>query len=327
MHPIYKRQLKDNDLPALKLQTHGPAHDALMTSQHLTAKKRLATKMMVKPKLTASHRFAVTQGFTLVELVVVITIVGILAGGVALFIGNPTQSFFDSERRASLSDRVDTALRRMSRDIRNALPNSVRTTGNGADSLLEFTPVDLAGRYRASVGNAPATDNPLDFSIPTDNSFDVLGVPMTVTNNQSLVIYNLGIPGSDVYAGTSRRTLNAATNSNTLTFTGSSFPLASPSSRFQVVATPVTYACDMTNRILWRYQGYAFQAAQPASIAALDGLAGVQRSQLANNLANCQITYTAGVLQRSGIVSVNISLTEDTARVTLMHQINVANSP
>jgi len=270
---------------------------------------------------------AFTQGFTLVELVVVITIVGILAGGVALFIGNPTQSFFDSERRASLTDRADIALRRMSRDIRNALPNSVRTTVNGADSMLEFTPVLKAGRYRAAVGTSPATDNPLDFSNPTDTNFDVLGTAMTVTNNQSLVIYNLGIPGADVYQGTSRRTLNAANNSNTLSFTGSSFPLASPSNRFQVVATPVTYACDMTNRILWRYQGYAFQAAQPASIAALDGLAGVQRSQLANNLESCQITYTSGVLQRSGIVSVNISLTEDTARVTLMHQINVANSP
>ncbi|WP_036304238.1 type II secretion system protein [Methylotenera sp. L2L1] len=266
------------------------------------------------------------QGFTLVELVVVITIVGILAGGVALFIGRPTQSFFDTERRADLSDRADTALRRMARDIRNGLPNSVRTTVNGADSLLEFTPILQAGRYRAAVGTN-AADNPLDFSDPADKSFNLYGTTMTVANTDSLVIYNLGIAGADVYEGSNRRALNTANNSNTLTFTGNSFPLASPSSRFYVVSTPVTYACDMTLRVLWRYEGYAFQAAQPASIAALNNLAGVTRNQLANTLTGCTITYAPGILQRLGIVTINLSMAEGTANITLMHQVNVTNSP
>ncbi|MDO9150389.1 MAG: type II secretion system protein [Methylotenera sp.] len=276
--------------------------------------------------LQSQVRISKNHGFTLVELVVVITIVGILAGGVALFIGRPTQSFFDTERRADLSDRADTALRRIARDIRNALPNSVRITTSGTDSLLEFTPVINAGRYRAEVGTSLA-DNPLDFSNPADTSFNVLGSAMSVSSNDSLVIYNLGIAGADVYESSNRRALNSATNSNTLSFTGSSFPLTSPSSRFYVVSTPVTYACDMTNRVLWRYQGYAFQATQPASIVVLDGLPSIQRHQLANNLASCQITYTSGILQRSGIVSINISMIEDSAQITLMHQINVANSP
>lgn len=266
------------------------------------------------------------DGFTLVELVVVITIVGILAGGVALFIGRPTQLFFDSERRADLSDRADTALRRIARDIRNALPNSVRISTSGSDSLLEFTPVINAGRYRADVGTS-ATDNPLDFSNVADTSFDVLGAAISVANTDALVIYNLGVSGADVYEGSNRRTLNAATNSNTLSFTGSNFPLSSPSSRFYVVSGPATYACDMTNRILWRYQNYAFQVTQPANIASLNSLPSVQKHQLANNLSSCQITYTSGILQRSGIVSINISMVEDGAKVTLMHQVNVVNSP
>ena len=69
-----------------------------------------------------------TAGFTLVEMVVVIAIVGILAAAATQLIRNPAQSFIDSENRANLTDRADTALRRMARDIRNALPNSVRTT-------------------------------------------------------------------------------------------------------------------------------------------------------------------------------------------------------
>lgn len=266
------------------------------------------------------------NGFTLVELVVAITITAILAAGAALFIGNPTQSFFDSERRANLTDRADTALRRMARDIRNALPNSVRTTNNGADSLLEFVPVMGAGRYRASIGNN-AADNPLDFTNAADNSFDVLGFPMTVSSNSALVIYNLGIPGADVYQGTNRRSLNSASNSTTLSFTGGNFPLASPSSRFFVTSTPVSYVCDMTNRTLWRYSGYNFQAAQPGSVAALDALTSAVRHPLANNLNACEINYASGVLERTGIATIRLSMTEDSAQVTLMHQINVVNSP
>jgi MSHA biogenesis protein MshO len=259
----------------------------------------------------------------MVELVVVITIVGILAAGAASFIRNSTQSFFDSENRANLTDRADTALRRMARDIRNALPNSVRTTTNGADSFIEFVPVKAAGRYRAAVGTS-VSDNPLDFSLAAD-TFDVLGPSVTIAAGDKLVIYNLGITGSDVYAGSNSHALLTTGNLNVLSFSGGTFPQASPSSRFYVVSTPVSYACDMTNRVLLMYSGYAIQAAQPSSVATLNSLASAR--QLATNLSSCQINYVAGVLQRTGVVTIYLGFTQDVASVKLMHQVNVVNSP
>jgi MSHA biogenesis protein MshO len=262
------------------------------------------------------------SGFTLVEMVVVITIVGILAAGAALFIRNPTQAFIDSENRANLSDRADTALRRMARDIRNALPNSVRTTTSGLDSFIEFVPVKSAGRYRAAAGIAG--ENPLDFSLTAD-TFDVLGPSVTVASGDKLVIYNLGISGSDVYEGTNIRALQTTGILSQLSFNGGTFPLESPSSRFFVVSTPVSYACDMTNKVLWMYSGYPIQATQPASVSALNGLATARK--LASGLTTCQVNYVPGVLQRSGVITIYLGFTQDVATVTLMHQVNVVNSP
>jgi MSHA biogenesis protein MshO len=271
-----------------------------------------------------------SKGFTLVEMVVVITIVGILAAGAALFIRNPTQAFIDSENRANLTDRADTALRRMARDIRNALPNSVPTT-NGLDSFIEFVPVKSAGRYRAAYGKPADTNNPLDFTLSAD-SFDVLGPGVTVAASDKLVIYNLGIPGSDVYdenniidGSNVHPLLSIGNNLSTLSYNGGAFPQGSPSSRFFIVSTPVSYACDMTNHVLLMYSGYATKAAQPASVSALNGLATAR--VLATNLSKCQVNYVAGVLQRSGVITIYLGFTQDVATVTLMHQVNVVNSP
>ncbi len=67
------------------------------------------------------------RGFTLIEAVMVIAITGIVAAMVAIFIRTPIQGYFDLERRVEMTDTADTALRRIARDLRLALPNSVRT--------------------------------------------------------------------------------------------------------------------------------------------------------------------------------------------------------
>jgi MSHA biogenesis protein MshO len=253
------------------------------------------------------------RGFTLIEAIVVIVVMGIVVALSAMFVRQPIEAYFDVSRRAELTDIADTALRRMARDLHSALPNSIRQSGN----YLEFVPVTAAGRYRAEV-EAGGGGDPLDFTSDTDSSFDVLGPAVAASASDSIVVYNLGIPGSDVYAGTSRRAAVSGGSTVTYTVGGTQFPFASPGNRFQVVGGAVSYEC--AGGFLRRYAGYAIQAAQPTPPGSAPAI-------LASNVSACAMSYTPGASERSGLVAISLTLSKDGESVTLYHEVHVNNAP
>ncbi len=150
-------------------------------------------------------------GFTLIEMVVVITIAGIVGTMATYFMVNVMQGYEDQTRRAELVDAAESALRRMQRDVRRALPNSIRVVneGNGNGRVLELLQTLDGGRYR--VGPPGGAAELLNFTA-ADTDFDILGNLLCTTNpavtgpcasytNYLLVIYNLGQAGADAYTG------------------------------------------------------------------------------------------------------------------------------
>lgn len=265
------------------------------------------------------------RGFTLLEMIIVIAITGIIAAVVAVFIRKPVEGYFDSARRAQLTDVADTALRRIARDVRLALPNSVRTTD--ADQTLEFLLTRTGGRYRADP-KADGSGDVLDFTAP-DTGFDIIGPPLTFAAGDSIVVYNLGpnVGGANAYAGDNIASYTGAAGAQAAVSIASfKFPLASPGNRFQVVQGAVSYACDLGTGTLWRYWNYPVQAAQP-NAATLPGMAGPNAARLATYVTGCAFRYVEGVTERSGLLELQLTLEDEGEKVTLYHTVHVNNVP
>ncbi len=266
------------------------------------------------------------SGFTLVEAVMVIVITGILAVLASSFAA-PLKGYFEALDRAELSGVADTALRRMARELRTALPNSVRVSG----TFIEFLPTTTGGRYRKEqdCSGAACTGDILDF-VEADTSFDVIGaLPSVPVAGEELVVYNT--TPTTVYAGANVVELTSNINTCTLSATRICFDdgmlfLASPGNRFQIISGPVTFAC--IGNTLWRYSGYARQAEQPTS-ASSSPLDVATRARLATgvNCAASSFVYTPGVTQRADLVVMRLALSNNSDNVTLLHQVHVQNVP
>lgn len=126
-------------------------------------------------------RVAVTRrgarGFSLVEMVIAITLLGIVSVTIGAFMLPAINAHQAVERRAALIDATESALRRMSRDIRLSLPNSVRITATGTGFAIELIPTLDGGKYcdtGTPLANCAGVTQLLDFTV-SDTDFDLLG--------------------------------------------------------------------------------------------------------------------------------------------------------
>lgn len=263
-------------------------------------------------------------GFTLVEMIVVIAITGILAAVVAVFIRRPVESYVDAARRAELTDIADSALRRITRDVRMALPNSVRVTIAGNVTYLEYLQTSGGGRYRSETDSAGAGDI-LDFVSP-DASFDVIGPMPALAAGNSIVVYNLSPAGgsANAYVGDNRAAYSSNTATTITLAAPKQFPYQSPGKRFQVVEHAVTYACDPLPGgagVLRRHWNYGIVDPQPTAFGGSNAL-------LAGNITGCSFTYTtSGPTARTGVVALNLQISDGGETVWLFQQAHVSNAP
>jgi len=279
------------------------------------------------------------HGFTLIELVITIAVGSVVVAFMALFIVMPMNAYTAQTRRASLVDASDSALRFMARDLRSALPNSVRVVSGGTVTALELLATTDGARYQDS-GPLANPALALDFTAPdgafaTTVPFTQLTLPWT-SSAYYLVIYNVGVPGANAYqmsnvitpAGTTITiSAGASPNQNLVTLSPAfQFAFGSPGKRIYLVSGPVSYLCDTAAGTLTRYSGYAIASAQPVSAATLAG-AGATSALVAADVGGCQFTYSPGTAQRNALATLSLQITQSGESVQLLHEVQVVNAP
>lgn len=289
-------------------------------------------------------------GFTLIEMIMVIVITGIIGGMVAVFIRAPVQAYFDVVRRAELTDEADTSLRFISREIKAALPNSIRCDTAGVTKYIEFIPINSGGRYRERPTSG-GTGNPLVFGASAA-SFDLIGKgqadsAMTQTARGSaaggtVVVGNLSSNSANTCSAYSPDNASNLASINGVTGVVAMNPISIPSGcnletaavtnngatpineendrgagRFFIVGSPVLYACGPGG--LLRYAGYAPSA---GNISPPSGTPAI----LAGRVTACDLACD-GANARVQTISFLATIADSGESVRMFRQVRMENLP
>ncbi|WP_035374046.1 prepilin-type N-terminal cleavage/methylation domain-containing protein [Pseudoduganella violaceinigra] len=288
-------------------------------------------------------------GFTLVELIVVMVVTGILAGILVVFFMPALNNYFASSRRAMLTDAADGVMRRMSRDIRISVPNSVDIRSSSQGPCIGMLPSSSGGRFRTDRDVAWDNAHPAaaDQSKPATPGMTVAAFDATTAaegaQNDWILIGNQNY--SDVYTVANHGRLSADLGPppdprlgirRVTLQTPMPVPRGYDGARFFVVPAAqqvVAYICSNAgldakgngSGILYRVWGHAIGAAPLTCPTATQGVTPV----VATKVSACSISFTPnpGATQLSGLAEVDLTLTEANENVRLHFSVIVDNAP
>ena len=279
--------------------------------------------------LSMKRKHLCAQGFTLVEMVTVILILGILVVGVSSFIIFGTRIFVESSSVDQVLSQSRFAVERMTRELRSAVPNSVRLNGNGLTyQCVEFVPIEASTTY-LSMPIVPSAAT-LTGTVILDN------LNSKIAANQYAWIYPL--TDSDVYNSARQKraqinTVSSAANQVTLTFTANArFAEASPRQRIYFASAPVSYCFEKassTNELtLRRYTGYGLNANQPTPADMSSGVLMAQNvANVLSNNADLPLILTPSSLVNNAMVHLQPRFNVNGETFQYRHQVQVINVP
>jgi MSHA biogenesis protein MshO len=258
------------------------------------------------------------SGFTLIELVAVIVLLGIMSVFSYQFFEVGVGSYVDLTLRERMAQSGRFVVDRMSREIKNALPGSVRVQTNPANTLtcIEFIPVDVATGYvsipYAVVGSTIVS---ADFDVTvlggaasynaavfTLENCDVYGsTDLSCDENGDFSVDSLDQHWHPV---SSWGAAVAGQRSITLA-TAVTFPQPSAARRLYFFSSPVAF-CLASDGDLTRHSSYAF--AYPHSFFTGNSApnSGVLMGENIEYRTDAFV-FSAGVRMRNGLVQLNLN--------------------
>jgi len=184
-----------------------------------------------------------STGFTLIELILVIVVLGIVSTVTLSYLGLGARMYADAADREELLTSSRFVVERLTRELRNVVPNSVRILNNGY--CIEFAPMLAAGRYDSSLSSDSATlYSPAgwDKLVNTIAASSVQNYMTVYPTDADADIYNKG----KIAAFGSGVSFDHTTGSSTITvnFGSPVNSLTSASQRMYFLSAPVVYCVD-----------------------------------------------------------------------------------
>ncbi len=281
-----------------------------------------------------SRRRIQQQGVTLVELVVVMMLLGILAIGLTSYLRIGASMYVDGTVVQQTLQQSRFALERVVRELRSAVPNSVRVLNNFDNSVscVEFTPLLQSGVYR-DLPLYPARRNWIGVTTISTSWTPLAGQRLTVYPTDPSHIYDLNQARSGVIAPVQDAPDDADGNAHTrrlklndVAAQAMTFITESPQKRFYLLDSPVSFC--LVGQQLRRYSGYGFTAAQPLPPPVING--EVIASGLTNQSSEPAFTINAAVLNRNAVLHLfwRFSPATDIGQdLFFNHEVHIPNVP
>lgn len=271
------------------------------------------------------------SGLTLIELVTVIMLVGVLAVALLPVFGGSLRIYSDTTARMDLTAQGRLALERLAREVRHAVPNSLRI-GPGGD--LVFVLSRAGGRYLVegdrvdgswcTAGGAfSVAERCFRSGSPLAELYVLgLGSDFALLQGDHLIIGNSSV---DDLAQTAVEILavvptDAAVDGtaagHVVSFAAHAFQSASPGQHFFIADRHVRIGLD--GQILrWRET--------PGIEGAGGGWAGTEPA-LSNSVEAFEATYSPGTTAAAGVLRLRLVLARRSERVELYQEVQVRNA-
>ena len=296
------------------------------------------------------------KGFSLVEMVVVIVVMSIISIGLVQYIYDSVSGFSNTANRSELSAAGRVVIDRISMDMHNALPESIRissayTSGSApviagdayaGDQCIEFVPVLAATTYIDPPFNPPLTTTftVVDF-VP--DQVGASGVYIAIYPKDNSEVYNVTFTGNtnQSIAEASVADANTSDGINEITTTTSHrFKRRSPTMRAFLTSEPVSYCLKGTR--LYRYSNYGFNSTQLRPVD-IDGSCATtclpsatpDRVLMTSFLDNGALTdagsqafdQLAASRDRNAVVQMELNFNNQGDEVLLNHEVLLRSSP
>ncbi|MFT3928992.1 MAG: type II secretion system protein [Spongiibacteraceae bacterium] len=233
------------------------------------------------------------RGFTLIELVVVIVLLGITAVTFTVLITGSVRGYLDTANRQDSAAIARIALDRMARELREAVPQSIRISG----SCLQYLPITASTVYTSLDANK-TTVSVMDFAAPAGNGFSAVVYPISADELYNTASPTVALKPISNISGVDANGLRTITLAS-----GFPAPRLSPGERLYVVSTPVSYCFSGTQ--LLRYTG-PISATQPVPPSANLQNAALLVDKLTPNAG--AFTYQAGNWQNNALVTIAFTI-------------------